>query len=114
MPLFVARIRFAEAPELAHYKYVEMFVKLEVPVLGVVENMSWMDVPGGERMYPFGQGGGERTAEQYSVPLLAQIPLEGGIRAGGDTGRPASLNDGDIGEAFRGMARAVAETLGIS
>ena len=92
---------------------VEMFLKLDVPVLGVVENMAWLDLPGGGRMHPFGEGGGQRTAESYSVPLLAQIPLEPGIRAGGDAGRPAALSDGPTGETFRGMARAVAQSLSI-
>ena len=72
---------------------VEMFRKLDVPVLGVVENMSWMDLPDGSRIHPFGQGGGRRTAERYEVPLLAQVPLDGAIREGGDAGRPVVLDE---------------------
>lgn len=74
---------------------VEMFRKLEVPVLGVVENMSWFDLPGGQKVYPFGQGGGQQLATEYSVPLLSQVPLREAIREGGDAGRPATL-DGHV------------------
>jgi ATP-binding protein involved in chromosome partitioning len=74
---------------------VEMFRKLEVPVLGVVENMSWFDLPGGQKVHPFGQGGGQQLANEYGVPLLAQIPLREAIREGGDAGRPATL-DGHV------------------
>lgn len=86
---------------------VEMFRKLEVPILGVVENMSWYEA-GGARTYPFGRGGGTKMAEEYGVPLLGQIPLQDGIREGGDAGRPAVLDGVD---AFRDIARAVADRL---
>lgn len=71
---------------------LEMFKKLEVPILGVVENMSWFELPGGQRAHPFGQGGGDRLAGEYGVPLLASIPLREQIREGGDKGRPAVLD----------------------
>ena len=87
---------------------VEMFKKLDVPVLGVVENMAWYDLPGGQRAYPFGEGGGARLAAEYGVPLLAQVPLRDAIRKGGDEGRPAVL-DGDA--AFQAIATKVAAVL---
>ncbi|HCB07856.1 MAG TPA: hypothetical protein DEQ43_26995, partial [Nocardioides bacterium] len=90
---------------------VEMFRKLEVPVLGVVENMAWMDLPDGSRIHPFGEGGGRRTAERYEVPLLAQVPLDGRVREGGDAGRPVALEDGGPGEPFTAVARAVKAAL---
>ncbi len=68
---------------------IEMFKKLDVPILGLVENMSWLTLPDGERIHPFGEGGGQRTADRYGVPLIAQIPLDSRIRAGGDAGEPA-------------------------
>jgi ATP-binding protein involved in chromosome partitioning len=93
---------------------VEMFRKLNVPILGVVENMSWMDLPGGGRIHPFGEGGGQRTANDYEVPLLAQIPLDGVIRVGGDEGRPAALRDDAAGKAFAKVGEAVARSLGLT
>ncbi len=86
---------------------LEMFRKLDVPVLGVVENMSWYDV-GGTRLHPFGEGGGKRLAEEYEVELLGQVPLRDTIRAGGDGGRPAVL-DGE--KVFWDLATRIAERL---
>jgi len=90
---------------------VEMFRKLDVPVLGVVENMSWIELPGGGRLTPFGQGGGARTAQEFGVPLLAQVPLVDGIRAGGDAGRPYAVDHPR--SPFRDVADAVIARLGI-
>ncbi len=90
---------------------VEMFRKLDVPVLGIVENMAWMELPDGTRVHPFGQGGGKRTAERYDVPLLAQVPLDGRIREGGDAGRPAALDAGP-GAAFLDVATQIKARLG--
>lgn len=90
---------------------IEMFRKLEVPVLGIVENMSWLDLPDGTRMHPFGQGGGGRTAEHYGVPLLGQIPLDGRVREGGDAGRPIAMDASATSAVFRGTADAVARRL---
>lgn len=92
---------------------VEMFRKLDVPVLGVVENMSWIDLPDGGRMRPFGEGGGARTAERFGVPLLAQVPLETAVRAGGDEGRPVAIDGDGAGAVFRTVAAQVAAALGL-
>jgi ATP-binding protein involved in chromosome partitioning len=59
---------------------VEMFRKLDVPIIGLVENMSWLELPSGEKMHPFGQGGGPKTAARYAVPLITQIPLDSTTR----------------------------------
>jgi len=92
---------------------VEMFRKLEVPILGVVENMAWLDLPGGGRMHPFGEGGGVRMAERYGVDVLGQVPLDPRIREGGDHGAPAVLaDDGPTVEVMLGVARAVVAGLG--
>ena len=67
-------------------------------VLGVVENMSWLELPDGSRMTPFGEGGGEQVAQRLSrmigatVPLLGQVPLETSVREGGDAGVPVVLS----------------------
>jgi ATP-binding protein involved in chromosome partitioning len=71
-------------------KAVQMFRHVRVNVLGLVENMSYMVVPGSaQRIDVFGQGGGRRTAEAMDVPFLGELPLEPQIRIGGDTGSPA-------------------------
>jgi ATP-binding protein involved in chromosome partitioning len=92
---------------------IEMFRKLEVPVLGLVENMSWFEAPDGSRSHPFGEGGGQRTAKRYEVPLLAQVPLDTRIREGGDHGVPATVADSAAAEPFIEAANRVAETLGL-
>ena len=93
---------------------IEMFRKLQVPVLGIVENMSWLSLPDGTRMEPFGSGGGKRTAEKYDVPLIAQIPLCPAIRAGGDAGRPALANeDTPESQSFESVLDAVENTFPI-
>lgn len=67
---------------------MEMFRQLRVPLMGVVENMSYLELPDGKRMEIFGRGGGEELAKEFSVPFLGQIPLEPEVRVGGDTGKP--------------------------
>ena len=91
-------------------KALEMFRQVNVVVLGVVENMSYYDAPGGQRVYIFGEGEGKRMAESFSVPFLGEIEIDPQIRVGGDTGKPVAL----LGDAAPGaksmyaMARAVA------
>lgn len=86
-------------------------------IVGVVENMSWMDLPDGTRMDVFGSGGGEAVAERLSravgaeVPLLGQIPLEQAVREGGDAGTPIVLGQPDSPAAT--ALRAVAEKLAV-
>jgi ATP-binding protein involved in chromosome partitioning len=70
---------------------VEMFKKLHVPIVGIVENMSFFSLPDGSMVHPFGRGGGFETAIAYQVPLLAQLPLDERIRLGGDMGMPVAL-----------------------
>ncbi|PID78596.1 hypothetical protein CSB20_14355 [bacterium DOLZORAL124_64_63] len=71
---------------------IAMFVKVEVPVLGIVENMSYFVCPDNGKQYDiFGHGGGAQVARQYGLPLLGEIPIDPAIRKGGDAGRPAVL-----------------------
>jgi ATP-binding protein involved in chromosome partitioning len=65
-----------------------MFQKVNVPLLGVAENMSWFEDPSGTRHSLFGTGGGAKTADSLGTVLLGQVPLVPEIRAGGDSGRP--------------------------
>lgn len=68
---------------------VKMFERTNVPVLGIVENMSWFENPEtGKPIAIFGSGGGTRLAEETKLPLLGQIPLDPRVQEGGDTGRP--------------------------
>jgi ATP-binding protein involved in chromosome partitioning len=95
-------------------KAVNMFRQVRVPILGVVENMSYLIAPkSGERIDVFGYGGGRRTAEVMEVPFLAELPLDPEVRIGGDTGSPVARRDGgDIhAAAFHEMARRVMESL---
>jgi ATP-binding protein involved in chromosome partitioning len=80
-----------------------MAKKLKLPMRGVIENMSWLSLPGGERQYIFGQGGGTQLAEELDVPLLGQIPLDMALREGGDSGVPITVADPDS-EAARSFA----------
>ena len=79
-------------------KGVDMFIneKINVPVLGLVENMAWFtpaELPN-NRYYIFGKDGGKQLAEELNIPLLGQIPLVQSIREGGDEGMPIALQDG--------------------
>ena len=91
-------------------KAIGMFQKLNVPILGVVENMSYFLAPDtGNRYAIFGEGGGQRIADEYGVPLLAQLPLDPETRVGGDEGSPITIRrpDSPQAQAFRALASAV-------
>ena len=88
----------------------KMFEKVQVPVIGVVENMSGFVTPAGERIELFGSGGGQRLAAELRVPLLGQVPLQPGIADGADHGFPAlvAAPDSPAAKALRGIAEKVA------
>jgi len=88
---------------------------INVPVLGVVENMAYFtpaELPE-NKYYIFGKEGGKQLAEQYDVPLLGQIPLVQGIRESGDNGRPVVMSDSVTGQAFRDLAETLAQQVSI-
>ena len=98
-------------------KGINMFRKIEVPILGIVENMSYFVCPKcGERSEIFGSGGGERSAMQFAVPLLGRIPLETAIRKGGDEGQPVILAhpDSETAGAFKAVAGQVAAQMSLA
>jgi ATP-binding protein involved in chromosome partitioning len=90
---------------------ISMFNKLEIPILGLVENMAWMDLPDGSKMHPFGADGGVNTATAYGVPLLAQVPFDTRICQGGDAGIPAATRGDGPQLAFDVIANRVIQTL---
>lgn len=95
-------------------KGIEMFRKVKVPVLGVVENMSLHTCSRCGHSEPiFGEGGGERLTAQYETRLLGQLPLALSIREQADGGRPSVVAepDGEVAASFRAMARQVAESV---
>lgn len=93
-----------------------MFQKVNVPILGVVENMSYFVSASGERENIFDNGGGKRVADQFSVPFLGEIPIYTKIRAGSDSGRPItdSEPDSEPSKIFRAIAKNLAAQISIS
>jgi ATP-binding protein involved in chromosome partitioning len=91
-------------------KAVHMFEQVREQVLGIVENMSYLE-HNGEKIYIFGKGGGERTAELMKVPLLAEIPLDSKTREGGDSGQPIATVTEPNAQAtrFEKLARTIVE-----
>ena len=94
-------------------KAVHMFNQVKVPILGIVENMSYLVCPHcSERIDVFSTGGGERTAREMKVNFLGALPLDPSVRAGGDTGKPVALRDGDShGSVFRELAQRTIERI---
>jgi len=93
---------------------VKMFERTGVPVLGIVENMSWFENPEtGKPIAVFGSGGGERLAKECDLPLLGQIPLDPRVQEGGDSGRPIVVADpsSKAAKALESIAVRVVERL---
>ena len=91
-------------------KGLAMFRKVEVPVLGIVENMSYFIAPDtGNRYDIFGHGGARKEAERIGVPFLGEVPLTMGIRETSDAGTPVvqSEPDGEVAKIYREIARRV-------
>jgi len=91
-------------------KAIGMFQRLNVPILGVVENMSTFACPHcGQHTSIFGEAGGQRVADEYGAPLLARLPLDPETRVGGDEGTPITVRKPDSAQAlaFRNLASEV-------
>lgn len=98
-------------------KGVAMFrqPQINVPVLGVVENMAYFtpeELPN-NKYYIFGKEGGQKLADKYNIPLLGQIPLVQSIRESGDSGLPAVMKGGPTAEAFQDLAESLARQIAI-
>jgi ATP-binding protein involved in chromosome partitioning len=92
-------------------KGADMFDRVNVPLLGVIENMSYFVCPCcGERSEIFAHGGGRRTAEEHGWPFLGEIPIDPAVREGGDVGTPVVVShpDSAVARAFAETARALA------
>ena len=89
---------------------IAMFKKMNIPVLGVVENMAYLELPDGSKMAVFGEGGGEHLAFRECVPFLGRIPLDPKIGQGGDIGTPLITQESTsvAAEALRNITRALA------
>jgi ATP-binding protein involved in chromosome partitioning len=116
-----AEILVVTTPQVAAAEVAEragaIAVQTHQRLIGVVENMSWLELPGGERMEIFGAGGGAAVASSLSrlvgaeVPLLGQIPLDPRVRESGDAGEPIVVTDPDAPAAI--ALRAVADRLAV-
>ena len=94
-------------------KGIEMFRKVNVPILGIIENMSYFTAPGGERVEIFGHGGGQDEAARQGIPFLGEMPLFTEIRKGGDDGVPVAVSQPDSlpAEVFGQIAQQLQEQL---
>ena len=95
---------------------LEMFRQLDVPIFGVVENMSYLELPDGTRMDVFGSGGGQRLAQDAGVPFIGAIPMDPSVRQGGDTGQPVVVSrpDSPVAQALRSLAENVAASVSVA
>jgi ATP-binding protein involved in chromosome partitioning len=91
---------------------VDLFNKMSVPVLGVIENMATYTCPHcGEPSHPFGTGGAEAAAAEMGVPFLGRLPLSLDIREASDAGRPPAASDGSDAQVFAAIAAKLVEAL---
>jgi ATP-binding protein involved in chromosome partitioning len=103
----------ALAAQKVAVRVADMARRSYMNVVGVVENMSELVLPDGTRHAVFGAGGGQALAAEVHAPLVARIPLEATVSAGGDAGRPVVLTDPDgaAGRAFTALAARVVDDL---
>ena len=94
-------------------KGIAMFNKVNVPILGIIENMSYFTTPNGERVEIFGHGGGREEAARQNVPFLGEVPIFTEIREGGDRGMPivVSTPNHPAGKAFIQIAETLRKDL---
>lgn len=96
-------------------KGLEMFRKTDVPILGLIENMSWFENPNGEKSFIFGEGGVKRTAVELNAEFLGEVPIFEDLRSGGDEGRPvvAVSPSSPAAQPFVRIAEVLADQLGL-
>jgi ATP-binding protein involved in chromosome partitioning len=93
-----------------------MFKTLDVPILGIIENMSYLDLPDGTRMDIFGSGGGEQLAQATQTPFLGKVPMDQNVRIGGDSGRPivGLYPDSPVAKSLTEIAQKVAAQVSVA
>lgn len=87
---------------------VHLFRQTGTPVIGVIENMAWLDLPGGARHYLFGEGGAQKAAEKIGAPFLGAVPLYPDLREASDAGRPLAAQDHPSADVFADIAGKIA------
>ena len=92
---------------------VALFRKTDVPIIGVIENMAWLESDTGERQYLFGEGGARRAAEKLDAPFLGAIPLYPALRAASDEGRPLAASNHPAADVFKELAEKLAGALSL-
>jgi ATP-binding protein involved in chromosome partitioning len=94
-------------------KGLEMFRQVRVPVLGIIENMSYFQGDDGKQLHLFGHGGGRKLAGEAGVPFLGEIPIDPRVAECGDQGEPIvhKYPDSDVARAYQSLAEAVTEQL---
>jgi ATP-binding protein involved in chromosome partitioning len=98
-------------------KAVSMFAKVNVPILGLIENMAWFECDAGKKYHLFGEGGGVREAQILNVPLLGRIPIDIATRERGDSGEPVALLPPDqnkVSTAFHEVADRIRKQVPVS
>ncbi len=95
---------------------LNMFKTLEVPILGIIENMSYLDLPDGTRMDLFGSGGGEQLAEATQTNFLGKVPIDQNVRIGGDTGKPIVVShpDSAVAKSLCEIAESLAAKVSVA
>ncbi|RME08032.1 MAG: iron-sulfur cluster carrier protein ApbC [Anaerolineae bacterium] len=95
---------------------LQMFRELNVPIFGVVENMSYLEMPDGTRVDIFGSGGGQKLAEEAGVPFLGAIPIDPAVREGGDSGKPVVVSrpDSPVAKALKALAEDLAARVSVA
>lgn len=97
-------------------KAIGMFNKLNVPIVGVIENMSYLECPHcNEKIQTFGKGGGQKVSEQYNIPFIGEIPLHHQIMEGSDVGKPVLISDPNSNQShvFSKVAKTVAGRISV-
>ncbi len=94
---------------------LQMFRTLEVPILGIIENMSYLDLPDGTRLDIFGSGGGEQLAQSTQTLFLGKVPIDSAVREGGDSGKPIVVlkPDNASAKAMQDIAQKVAARISV-